>query len=228
MTQMMNAPVADAAPATVARATAAIARRGLLFVLSSPSGAGKTTLAKRLLQTEPDLTLSVSVTTRPRRPAETDGVDYHFIERSEYLRRVLAGELLEHAEVFGNGYGTPRAPVEAWLEAGRDVLFDVDWQGAEQLRTSSLKDDVASVFILPPSIAELHRRLVARNQDAPETVERRMAQARGEIEHCPEYDYVVVNDDLAASEAALRAILAAERLRRSRQTGLGAFLATMA
>jgi guanylate kinase len=162
------------------------------------------------------------------RPAERDGVDYHFIGRDEFRRRAAAGDLLEHAEVFGNGYGTPRAPVEAWLAGGRDVLFDVDWQGAAQLRDSRLAADIASVFILPPSIGELHRRLVARNQDAPETVERRMAQARGEIEHCPEYDYVVVNDDLAASEAALRAILAAERLRRSRLTGLGAFLAAMA
>jgi guanylate kinase len=226
MTAIVNAPAATAADATPMNA--AIARRGLLFVLSSPSGAGKTTLARRLLAAEPGLILSVSVTTRPRRPAETDGVDYHFIDRDAFRRRAQAGELLEHAEVFGNGYGTPRAPVEAWLAQGRDVLFDVDWQGAAQLRDSSLAADIASVFILPPSIGELHRRLVARNQDAPETVERRMAQARGEIEHCPEYDYVVVNDDLAASEAALRAILAAERLRRPRLTGLGAFLAAMA
>jgi guanylate kinase len=228
MTGIVNASAADAAPPDAASVNAAIARRGLLFVLSSPSGAGKTTLARRLLAAEPGMTLSVSVTTRPMRPAEKDGVDYHFIDRDEFRRRAAAGDLLEHAEVFGNGYGTPRAPVDAWLAEGRDVLFDVDWQGAAQLRDSPLAADIASVFILPPSIGELHRRLVARNQDAPETVERRMAQARGEIEHCPEYDYVVVNDDLAASEAALRAILAAERLRRPRLTGLTAFLAAMA
>ncbi len=217
-----------AGPAGPSPGPAAIARRGLLFVLSSPSGAGKTTLARRLLGAEPGLILSVSVTTRPRRPAEVDGIDYHFIDRDGYDARVAAGALLEHAEVFGNGYGTPRAPVDAWLAEGRDVLFDVDWQGAAQLRASALAADVVSVFILPPSIDELHRRLVARNQDAPETVARRMAQARAEIAHCPDYDYVVVNDDLAASEAALQAILAAERCRRSRLTGLHAFLDAMA
>jgi guanylate kinase len=227
MTDGPNAPAPPESP-PAARPAADIARRGLLFVLSSPSGAGKTTLARRLLEAEPGLTLSVSVTTRPRRPAEADGVDYHFIDRAAFRRMAAGGALLEHAEVFGNSYGTPRAPVEAWLAEGRDVLFDVDWQGTAQLRRSPLAADIASVFILPPSIGELHRRLVARNQDAPETVERRMAQARGEIEHCPEYDYVVVNDDLAASEAALRAILSAERLRRARLTGLAAFLAAMA
>jgi guanylate kinase len=202
-----------------------IARRGVLFVISSPSGAGKTTLARRLLEAEGDgLTLSISATTRPRRPAEVEGRDYFFVEAARFSEMVEGGELLEHADVFGNRYGTPRAPVERWLAEGRDVLFDVDWQGAKQLRESPLGEDVVGAFILPPSIGELHRRLVARNQDAPETVARRMAKARDEISHCPEYEYVVVNEDVDASLSALRAVLAAERLRRRRLTGLGAFL----
>jgi guanylate kinase len=206
----------------------ATTRRGLLYVLSSPSGAGKTTLAKRLLASESGLSLSVSVTTRPMRPGEQDGRDYRFVTAQAFSEMVEAGALLEHADVFGARYGTPRAPVEAWIAEGRDVLFDVDWQGARQLRESPLGADVVSVFILPPSIGELHRRLVARNADAPETVARRMAKARDEMGHCPEYDYVVVNTDLGESETGLRAVLAAERLRRTRQTGLAAFLASMA
>ena len=202
-----------------------IARRGLLYVLSSPSGAGKTTLAKRLREAEPDLALSVSATTRPQRPGEEEGRDYHFVSHARFSEMVEQRELLEHADVFGNRYGTPRAPVERWLEGGRDVLFDVDWQGARQLRESALGADMVSVFILPPSIAELERRLIARNQDAPETVASRMAKARDEISHCEEYDYVVLNDDLEASARGLSAILAAERLRRTRRVGLGAFLA---
>jgi guanylate kinase len=202
-----------------------IARRGVLFVLSSPSGAGKTTLARRLLAAEPRVVLSVSATTRPMRPGEGDGRDYYFVDHARFERMAAAGALLEHAEVFGNRYGTPREPVETWLAEGRDVLFDVDWQGATQLRESVLAADVVSVFILPPSVPELERRLVARNLDAPETVARRMAKARDEIAHCHEYDYIVVNDDLDASERALRAVLAAERLRRPRLTGLGGFLA---
>ncbi|SEA47670.1 guanylate kinase [Rubrimonas cliftonensis] len=205
----------------------AISRRGALFVLSSPSGAGKTTLARRLLVESPGLTLSVSATTRPKREGEVDGADYHFVTPEGFAAMAAGGALLEHAEVFGLRYGTPRAPVETWLAEGRDVLFDVDWQGARQLRGSALGADVASVFILPPSIAELDRRLRARNLDAPETVARRMAKARDEIAHCPEYDYVVVNDDLDASAATLRAILAAERARRARLTGLDAFLADL-
>lgn len=209
-------------------AAPAIRRRGLLFVLSSPSGAGKTTLSKRLLAADPGLSLSVSATTRPMRPGEVDGRDYRFVAAQTFSEMVEAGDLLEHADVFGHRYGTPRAPVEAWIAEGRDVLFDVDWQGARQLRESPLGPDVVGVFILPPSVGELHRRLVARNADAPETVERRMAKARDEMEHCPEYDYVLINSDLGESEAGLRAILAAERLRRTRQTGLAAFLASMA
>jgi guanylate kinase len=197
-----------------------IARRGVLFVLSSPSGAGKTTLARRLLEAEPRVVLSVSVTTRPMRAGEVDGADYYFISPKRFA--VLAGEdaLLEQATVFGNQYGTPRAAVERWLNEGHDVLFDVDWQGADQLRASALAADVVSVFILPPSITELERRLRDRNLDAPETVARRMAKARDEIAHCEGYDFIIVNDDLDRSEQALRAILTAERLRRARLTGL--------
>ena len=201
-----------------------IRRRGVLFVLSSPSGAGKTTLARRLLAAEADLALSVSATTRPMRPGERDGADYHFVSPERFETMARDGALLEHAEVFGARYGTPRAPVERWLEQGRDVLFDVDWQGARQLRASALSRDVVSTFILPPTIEELDRRLRDRQQDAPEVVARRMAKARDEISHCPEYDYVVVNADLDRAERTLRAILAAERARRDRLTGLPAFL----
>ncbi|MFN3613597.1 MAG: guanylate kinase [Rubrimonas sp.] len=201
-----------------------MSRRGLLFVISSPSGAGKTTLARRLLASEPGLVLSVSATTRPMRPGEQDGRDYHFISAARFADMVAAGEMLEHAEVFGNRYGTPAAPVSRWLSEGRDVLFDVDWQGARQLRESPLRNDIVSVFILPPSVTELRRRLEARNQDAPETVEGRMSKARDEIIHCPEYDFVIVNTDLDESERRLRSILWAERCRRERLIGLENFL----
>lgn len=204
-----------------------ISRRGVLFVLSSPSGAGKTTLARRLLATEQRLVLSVSVTTRPQRTGEVHGRDYFFEPPERFALLAEEGALLEQATVFGNRYGTPRAPVEAWLAEGRDVLFDVDWQGAEQLRCSSLAADVVSVFILPPSLVELERRLRDRNLDAPETVARRMAQARDEIAHCHDYAYIVVNDDLGRSEAALRGILAAERHRRTRLVGLEETLAAL-
>ncbi|SET04394.1 guanylate kinase [Oceanicella actignis] len=199
-------------------------RRGLLFILSSPSGAGKSTLSRRLLASDDAFVFSVSATTRAPRPGEVNGRDYHFLSREEFLRMVEAGQMLEHAEVFGNLYGTPRAPVEAALEAGRDVLFDVDWQGGQQLRNSPLKDAVVSVFILPPSIAELERRLRARGQDSPEVIAGRMAKARDEISHWAEYDYVLVNDDLDRCEAEIRAILAAERLRRERRPGLVGFV----
>ena len=214
----------EATDATAAARRAAEARRGLLFILSSPSGAGKSTLSRRLLANDAAFTFSVSATTRAPRPGEVDGREYHFKTREEFLAMVEAGDLLEHAEVFGNFYGTPRAPVEAALADGRDVLFDVDWQGGQQLRNSVLKDAVASVFILPPSIAELERRLRARGQDSPEVIAHRMARARDEISHWDAYDYVLINDDLDRCEAEIRRILAAERLRRDRRPGLVGFV----
>jgi guanylate kinase len=200
-----------------------IERRGLMFVLSSPSGAGKTTLARRLLAAEPDLEMSVSVTTRPMRRGEVDGRDYYFLSKSEFNLMAEAGELLEHAQVFGNFYGTPRGPVATALEKGGDVLFDIDWQGTQQLEQSA-HDDLVRVFILPPSLAELERRLRDRAQDSGEVVDGRMARAWDEISHWAEYDYVIVNDDLEKCLAKLRAILAAERLRRTRQKGLAKFV----
>lgn len=200
-----------------------IERRGLMFVLSSPSGAGKTTLARRLLQAEADLQMSVSVTTRAKRPGEAEGRDYYFLETDEFNRMADAGELLEHAFVFGHLYGTPRAPVEKALAQGRDVLFDIDWQGTQQLAQAA-HDDLVRVFILPPSLAELERRLHGRAQDTGEVVAKRMARAWDEISHWAEYDYVIVNDDLECSLASLRAILSAERLRRTRQRGLADFV----
>jgi guanylate kinase len=200
-----------------------IARRGLMLVLSSPSGAGKTTLARRLLEQEPGLQLSISHTTRARRKGEQDGADYHFVDRDSFTQMRDRGEFLEWAVVFDNFYGTPREPVEQALKGGRDVLFDVDWQGAASLREKA-KDDVVTVFILPPTAADLEQRLNVRAQDPPETVRRRMLGASNEIQHWREYDYVVINYDIEHSVAALRAILAAERLRRSRQTGLKAFV----
>ena len=200
-----------------------IKRRGLLLVLSSPSGAGKTTITRRLLETDGNIDLSISVTTRPPRPKETDGVDYHFIDESRFKAMAGAGELLEHAHVFGNYYGTPRAPVEAALEAGRDVLFDVDWQGAQQIREGA-PNDLVSVFILPPGAAELERRLRARAQDSDEVIARRMAVASQEIVHFAEYQYVLVNRDIDACLADVEAILRAERLRLDRQMGLRDFV----
>jgi guanylate kinase len=204
-------------------AGAPIKRRGLMLVLSSPSGAGKTTIARRLLEAEPDLVLSVSVTTRPSRPGEVDGADYSFIDRARFAAMIADDELLEHAEVYGHGYGTPRAPVDRTLASGRDVLFDIDWQGAQQLREVA-GEDMASVFILPPSTRELERRLRRRAQDAEEVVQRRLDQVAADVTHWAEYDYVLVNSDLEASILGARAILAAERLKRRRQPGIAEFV----
>lgn len=203
------------------------ARRGVLFVLSSPSGAGKTTIVRELLGRVDNLSLSVSVTTRPQRPAEEDGRDYVFVDGPRFDEMAAGGELLEHAEVFGNRYGTPRAAVEEALGAGRDVLFDIDWQGERQLRRA-MAGDVASVLILPPSTDELARRLRGRAQDPEEVVAARMAKAMDEMSHWPGYDYIVVNDRLEASVDRIEAILTAERLRRERQSGLEAFIGGLA
>jgi guanylate kinase len=201
------------------------ARRGLLIILSSPSGAGKSTLSRRLLEADPLVRFSVSATTRPPRPGEVEGQDYFFRTRQQFDAMVEAGALLEWAEVFGHCYGSPRAPVEAAVAEGRDVLFDVDWQGGVQIRNSVLGASAVSIFILPPSIAALQARLLARGQDSPATVAGRMAKARDEISHWAEYDYVLINEDLAACEAELRAIITAERLRRDRCPGLVGFVA---
>lgn len=201
----------------------AIARRGLLLVLSSPSGAGKTTLSRRLLAADPSLRMSVSVTTRRPRPGEVDGRDYRFIDVPEFERLKGAGELLEWAHVHGNFYGTPKAPVAAALDAGEDVLFDIDWQGARQMK-QRLGADVVLVFLLPPAAKVLEQRLRSRAQDSQDIVARRLAAAAAEIEHWLEYDYVIVNDDLDRSLAGLSAVLAAERLKRERQTGLPGFV----
>lgn len=195
-------------------------RLGLLIIISSPSGAGKSTLAKRLLADDDNISFSVSATTRPMRPGEVEGKDYYFKSRNEFLAMVDADQMLEHAEVFGNFYGSPLGPVQDAIEGGCDVLFDVDWQGGQQIRASNLRENVVSVFILPPSIAELEARLNARGQDTAEVVAGRMAKSRDEISHWAEYDYVLVNEDLDTCEEQLRAVITAERLRRDRQPGL--------
>ena len=200
-----------------------IGRRGLMLVLSSPSGAGKTTLARKLLAAEPSLAMSVSVTTRPMRPGEAEGKDYIFISPEAFTAMQDRGDLLEWALVFDNRYGTPKAPVERALEKGRDFLFDIDWQGAEKL-TKAAKGDLVSVFILPPSAEALETRLKDRAQDTPEVVKRRMAGASNEIQHWEDYDYVIVNTDVEGSVRELRSILAAERLKQSRRTGLKEFV----
>lgn len=203
--------------------TSTIDRRGLLLVLSSPSGAGKTTLARHLMATDTAISMSVSVTTRRPRPGEVDGKDYIFLDEDRFKAMADGNELLEWANVFGNYYGTPHAPVEAAISGGRDVLFDIDWQGAQQL-SEKMKHDVVRVFILPPSAKSLEQRLRARAQDPEEVVRKRMDAAAAEISHWPEYDYVIVNSDLQKSMEGLSAILTAERLRRERLNGLTAFV----
>ncbi|MEX1147480.1 MAG: guanylate kinase [Sphingomonadales bacterium] len=204
-----------------------IARRGLMLVLSSPSGAGKSTLSRRLLDGEGEaMVMSVSTTTRPPRAGEVDGKDYNFVDIATFETMVRDDALLEHARVFDNYYGTPAAAVESALDAGRDVLFDIDWQGTQQLAQKSPKD-LVRVFILPPSTGELARRLYARGQDSAEVVARRMAKAGEEISHWAEYDYVIINDDLDEALARIRAILDAERLKRDRQTGLVGFVRSL-
>jgi guanylate kinase len=200
-----------------------IARRGLMLVMSSPSGAGKTTLSRMLLKADRGVMLSVSVTTRPRRHGEVDGRDYQFIDRTRFEAMLKARGLLEWAEVFGHWYGTPRRPVEKALRSGRDVLFDIDWQGTQQLREKA-RDDLVSVFILPPTAKELERRLRVRAQDSKDVINSRMSKAAGEMSHWPEYDYVIVNRDIDDAFAEVRAILAAERRKRERQIGLSDFV----
>lgn len=199
--------------------TPALKRRGLMFVLSSPSGAGKTTISRILLDADPDIQLSVSATTRPMRPGEIDGVHYHFVSDAEFDRMIADDDFYEWAHVFGHRYGTPKGHIRAALKEGRDFLFDIDWQGTQQLYQKD-RQDVVSVFILPPSIDELHRRLSARGTDSAEVIESRMARARDEISHWAEYEYVVINDDRDVCFTKVREILHSERMERTRQTGL--------
>ena len=198
-------------------------RRGLMLVLSSPSGAGKTTISRRLLSLEPELTLSVSATTRPKRPGEVAGADYHFVDPTEFNLMINRGEFLEYAKVFDNYYGTPRQAVEEILGRGSDVLFDIDWQGTQQLAQAA-RDDLVSVFILPPSTRELEQRLRARAQDSAEVVAHRMSKAADEMSHWAEYDYIIINENIDLSVARVQAILTAERLKRQRQIGLAQFV----
>ena len=201
-----------------------MARRGILIILSSPSGAGKSTLARSLRDWDPTLAFSVSATTRAPRPGETDGREYYFRSRDAFQDMVAKGEMLEHAEVFGNLYGSPKAPVEAAIIDGRDVLFDIDWQGGQQIRQSSLGQDVVTVFVLPPSIAELESRLRSRAQDSDAVIATRMEKSEAEISHWAEYDYVLINRDVELAGQELRTILMAERLKRARQPQLGEFV----
>src|SRR5210317_213112 len=195
-------------------------RRGLLIILSSPSGAGKSTLAKRLLQWDNDIRFSVSTTTRAPRVGEEHGRDYYFHTCDEFQTMVAQGDMLEHAEVFGNLYGSPRGPVEGAINQGHDILFDVDWQGGQQIRNSALGQHVLSIFILPPSIPELERRLVSRGQDSAEVIENRMAKSHNEISHWPEYNYVLVNQDIDETDTKLKTIITAERMRLSQQPSI--------
>lgn len=198
-------------------------RRGLLIVLSSPSGAGKTTIARMLLDADKDVTMSVSTTTRPARPGETDGHDYRFVGDAEFDRIIAAGEFVEWAPVFGHRYGTPKAPVKHALKDGRDILFDIDWQGTQQLE-AEMGEDLVSIFLLPPSMSELERRLRARSTDSESVIKDRMARAASEISHWPEYEYVLVNRDTQQCIAQVQAIIAAERVKKVRQTGLVQFV----
>ena len=200
-----------------------LARRGLMLVLSSPSGAGKTTLTRRLLETDPEVRLSISVTTRPPRPAEQEGVHYYFRSADDFGIMVNKGELFEHAKVFGHYYGTPRVPVEQALDAGLDMVFDVDWQGTQQLAQKA-PEDLVRVFVLPPSMRVLEQRLRARGQDRPDVIVERMSRASNEISHWAEYDYIIVNDDIDRADSEVRAILRAERLKRHRLRGLSDFV----
>jgi len=204
----------------------AIRRRGFLLVLSSPSGAGKTTMTRRLLERDPTLSLSVSVTTRPPRRGEVDGRDYQFVDQARFDAMVAGGGLLEHATVFGHCYGTPRAPVEATLAAGRDIVTDIDWQGTQQLQ-QSVRDDLVTVFVLPPTMDALAARLRTRAQDSDAVVAQRMAKSAEEMSHWPEYQYVIINRDLDHSVTQAQAIVTAERLRRTRQLGLAEFVARL-
>ncbi len=206
-----------------ARNRKSIARRGLMLVLSSPSGAGKTTLSRMLLKADRGVELSVSVTTRPKRRGEVNGRDYHFIDRDRFDAMVRAGDLLEWAEVFGHYYGTPRKPVQKALRLGRDVLFDIDWQGTQQL-SEKARGDIASIFVLPPSIPELERRLHTRALDDEAVIRRRMAKAASELSHWAEYDYVIINDTLDHAFAEVQTILAAERMKRDRQAWISAYV----
>ena len=200
-----------------------LSRRGLLIVLSSPSGAGKSTISRMLLAADPEVTMSISATTRPKRSGERDDVDYHFVDDAEFERMVASGDFVEWAPVFGYRYGTPKAPVKAALKAGRDILFDIDWQGTQQLQ-AAMGEDLVRIFILPPSMAELERRLHARGTDSDEVIADRMARAASEISHWPEYDYVLVNRDTADCLTQVKAIVAAERLKRGRQVGMVPFV----
>jgi guanylate kinase len=202
-------------------------RKGLLLILSSPSGAGKSTLARRLMAWDPTMRFSISATTRAPRPGEEDGREYYFRTPDQFEELVTTGQMLEHATVFGNRYGSPRAPVEEAMAEGRDTVFDIDWQGGQQIRASALARDVVSVFILPPSIAELDRRLRTRGQDSAEVIAGRMAKSESEISHWGEYDYVIVNDDIDISFNALTTILQAERMRRDRQPSLPDFIRSL-
>ncbi len=202
-------------------------RRGLMIVLSSPSGAGKTTLTRQLLSEDSDaMAMSVSATTRPPRPGETEGRDYFFVSKDKFAQMIDEAEFLEHAKVFDNFYGTPRGPVETALEAGQDVIFDIDWQGAQQL-TQAAADDLVKIFILPPNMSELEKRLKSRAQDSDAVIAKRMSKSEAEISHWAEYDYVIVNDDKDLAMADLRVILAAERMKRRRQLWLGPFVKSL-